>query len=438
MTKTRSIHAGHADAARRARWTLVPSLMALWMCVAPHTAAAQSREAVLYWHRVAVVAQSTPGSLPPTIFPARPYALVSVAVFDAANTFDLTYRPYATRVNAPAGASRDAAVAQAAHDVLVAMYPSLRQTIDDALATVMTGIAPEAARAGAAVGAKVAAATLELRSGDGWSRTPPVLELPSLPGYWTPTPPGNAAATFTHYPDVTGFVVPNGRHFLMEGPPSLTGARYAADFNETKAIGAVESTTRTAEQTQVARLFAGVGTSTNVFAVWHGVVASLVERHGLSGVDTARLFALANIATHDGFMTSFTGKFLYGFWRPVTAIRQADTDGNEATVADPAWTPLLVTPPYPGHPGNMACHGATQARVLERTFGEGPLSVQVTWTVPNAPAVIRSYGRVRDLADESARSRIYGGIHFAFESAASIGACNALADYAVDNYLRRP
>lgn len=193
----------------------------------------------------------------------------------------------------------------------------------------------------------------------------------------------------------------------------------------------------TAEQTRTARLFAGVGTSTSAFAVWHNVIADTARARGLSGLDTARAFALANMTAHDGFLTTFTGKFLYGLWRPISAIREADRDGNDATVADAGWTPLLVTPPYPGHPGNMACHAATQAQVLGRLFGQDNLPLQVTWTMADGPAVVRGYNGFRQLADEAARSRVYGGIHFTFESLASIGVCNQLADYAVDNYLRR-
>ena len=405
---------------------------------ADRPARAQSIDTILQWNRIMLTALGVSGASPATVFSTRPLAVVSVAVFDAVNSFDLVYVPYATRVAPAPGASRDAAAAQAAHDVLVVLMPSQTAVFDAALAASLAGIPTDAAREGARVGSAVAQATLELRAGDGWNRTPPAYELPSLPGYWKPTPPGNTAATFTHYPDVTGFIVPNGRHFLPEGPPSLSSPRYATDFNETKSIGAVNSTTRTADQTQMARLWAGVGTSTGLFGVWNQVVGTVARARGLSGLDTARAFALANMAAHDGLMTSFTGKFLYGFWRPVTAIREADTDGNDATAADPAWTPLLGTPPYPGHPGNMSCVGASQSRTLARVFGQDNIPFQVSWTVvPEGPAVTRPYNGFRELADEEAVSRVWGGIHFTFETQASMGACTQLADYAADNYLRR-
>ena len=403
----------------------------------PGAALGQSLDAVIRWNRVLLDAVVVPGANPPTVFVHRPMAIVSVAVFDAANSFDQLYRPYATRVSPEPGASRDAAVAQAAHDTLVALLPSLRDTFATALAASLAGIPPEAARDGARVGAAAAQAILELRAHDNWSRTPPEYLLASLPGYWQPTPPANAAAAFTHYPDVVGFVIATGRRFLMEAPPSLTSPRYAADFNEAKAVGAVNSTQRTAEQTQMARLWHGVGTTTTSPNLWNLVLTDVARARGWSGIDAARGFALLNMTQHDALLTAFTGKFLYGLWRPVTAIREADRDGNAATEADPAWTPLLNTPPYPGHPGNRACLSASQARLLERLFGRDDIPVQVTWNVPNGSAVTRAYAGFRHLANEEAKSRIWGGIHFEFESLASQGVCTLLADYAADNSLRR-
>jgi hypothetical protein len=158
----------------------------------------------------------------------------------------------------------------------------------------------------------------------------------------------------------------------------------------------------------------------------------------VSGLDTARAFALLNMTAHDALLTSFTGKFNYGLWRPVTAIREADRDGNDATTADPAWLPLLTTPPYPGHPGNMACIGASQSCVLTRVFGQDNIPFSMTWVmIDGSPSVTRAYTGFKELADQEAQSRIWGGIHFQFESQVSIGVCTPLADYAVDNYLRR-
>ncbi|HEX6163627.1 MAG TPA: vanadium-dependent haloperoxidase [Vicinamibacterales bacterium] len=419
------------------RVTLPTLLLLIAVAAAPTPAAAQSLNTVVQWNRVMLDAVVTPGANPATIFVHRPMAIVSVAMFDAANSFERTYRPYATLVAPAPNASRDAAVAQAAHDTLVALLPSLRATFEAALAASLSGIPEDAAREGARVGAAVAQATLRLRSNDGWTVTPPAYALPGLPGYWRPTPPANAAATFTHYPDVAGFVLGSGRRFLMEPPPALSSARYAADFNETKSLGSVNSTTRTAEQTQMARLCHGVGTTTTSPNLWNMVLADVARARNWSGLDAARGFALMNMTQHDALLTSFTGKFLYGLWRPVTAIREAATDGNPSTEADPAWSSLLPTPPYPGYPGNRACLSASQSRLLARLFGQDNVPVQVTWMVTGAAPVTRSYNGFRHLADEEAKSRIWGGIHFEFESQASMGACTLVADYVFDNTLRR-
>ena len=420
---------------RQAAWLVSACCVAIGLAV-PLPASAQRLETVSTWNRLMQEAVVTPGANPPTVFVHRPMAIVSVAMFDAANAFERRYRPGVAVVAVEQGASADAAVAQAAHDTLVALLPSLRERLAVALAASLADVPADAAARGAAVGAAVAREVLASRAEDGWSRRPPEYVLPAQPGYWVPTPPANARATFTHYPDVQGFVIGGGRRFLMEAPPALTSARYATDFAETKALGAVNSATRTAEQTQMARLWHGVGTTTTSPNLWNTALIDLARTRGWSGLRLARGLALLNMTQHDALLTAFTGKFLYGFWRPVTAIRQAALDGNAATDADPAWTPLLTTPPYPGHPGNRACLSASQAQLLERLFETPELPLQVTWNMSNGPAVTRAYASARQLADEEARSRIWGGIHFEFESLASRGACSALADYVADNMLR--
>lgn len=417
---------------------LVCLLVPLLLLAGARPSHAQSLDTLITWNRVMLNAIGTPGANPATVFATRPLAITSVAVFDAVNSFDRLYQPYTAWFDAAAGASRDAAVAQAAHDALVALMPSQTAVFDAALATSLAGIPAQAAADGAAVGAAAARATIERRTGDGWERPFPPLVLPNLPGYWKPTPPANLAAQFTNYPDVTGFIVTNGRRFLPEGPPPLTSERYATDFNQVKSWGAANSTVRSAEQTLVSNLWAGVGTPTSINFVWNNLMSDLARSRGLSAVDAARGYALLNMTFHDALLTSFTGKFIYGLWRPVTAVREADADGNDATTGDPAWLPLLPTPPYPSAPGNMACIGGSLSRTLERLFGRDDIPFSVTWTGAGTnPSVTRSYNGFRQLADEEAYSRIWGGIHFLFETLSSLGSCTQLGDYAVDNVLRR-
>jgi hypothetical protein len=233
------------------------------------------------------------------------------------------------------------------------------------------------------------------------------------------------------------FVVDDARQFMVEPPPALTSTLYATDFNETKSLGSATSTTRTADQTLVARLFAGVGTTTGIPAIWNNLTRDFARMHRLNELDTARLFALVNMTFHDTLFASFSGKFLYGIWRPTTAIREADRDGNAATESDPNWTSLIPTPPYPTYPGNYACLSIGITRILEREFGRDDIPFTVTWTEAGGPGWVRSYNGLRQIADEAARSRVYGGIHFNFATTPSVGVCRPLADYVFDNTLRR-
>ncbi len=423
--------------ARITRRILITALITGVMAAYPGRAAAQEAEVVIEWNRILQATIGTAGALEPTVFFTRPYTMMHIAVFDALNSIDPLYTPYATQVDRSPNASREAAAAQAAHDVLAAQFPNQRPMFAASLATTLSRLPVDAAAEGSRIGAAAARAILERRANDGWNRRPTPYLLADLPGYYQVTPPQNAVVAFTHYQDVLPFAVADRLQFLMEAPPALTSERYAADFNETKGIGGTTSTTRTDEQTSIARRWASIGVTTHVLGVWNNVVRDLARRSNLSGVDTARLYALLNVAVHDGLLTSFSGKFLYGLWRPVTAIRAADRDGNAATEADPNWNTLIPTPPYPSYPGNVACLSVASSRVLARAFGRDDIPFGVTWTGNNAPDITRSYNGFRQLADEAANSRIYGGIHYRFDTLASFGVCTPLADYVFDNYLRR-
>lgn len=397
---------------------------------APRPAVAQSTaDIVIQWNGILQTSLGVPGAVPPTQFFPRYYAVLHVAMFDALNSIDYRYREHTVHANVHPEASREVAAAQAARDVMVAMFPPQTATFDAALAATMARFSGSSAAEGARVGSAVARAVLDSRADDGWNRQNPGYALPDLPGYWQPVPPQNATATLVHYQDVTPFVVASRLQFMPEAPPALNSARYAQDFNEVKRLGGATSTARTAEQTQTARLWAGVGYSTSAPGVWYNVGRDLARARGYDGLDTARAMALLAVAMHDALLTSFSGKFIYGLWRPTTAIREAARDGNPDTEADPSFVSLVPTPPYPSYPGNMACIGASASSVFELVFGatSGPLSV--TWVGIGQDNVTRSYGSFRQLADEEAASRIYAGIHYFFDHTASIGACRALGTY---------
>jgi hypothetical protein len=393
-----------------------------------------NEDVVLQWNRVLMETVSTPGQHPATIMPVRSYAIMHAAMFDAVNSIDRSYTPYQTEVPAIRGASITAAAAQAAHDVLAALYPTRRAVFDAELAQSLTGVMNFRVGQGIMVGQTVAQRILAARSSDGWNMTSPAYTLPPTPGNWQPTPPANSAATFTHYGTVTPFALTSGEQFMPPPPPSITSAEYARDLNEVKELGSATSTTRTADQTLVARLWANVGTPTNFLFVWNNVARTVSTDRGLSTVQKARLFALTNIALHDSLQSSFASKFEYGLWRPVTAIRRADEDGNAATTPDVNWTSLIGTPPYPSYAGNMASLSASQATVLALFFGRDDIRFDHTWE--GAGGATRSYQGFAAMADEAARSRVYGGIHFAFDNAAGQTIGRSVGIHIYQNFMR--
>ena len=371
----------------------------------------------------------------------RFYALTHIAMFDAVNAIERDFEPYQVRLR-PANGSPRAAAAQAAHDVLVALNPAATATYD-ALLQQQLGAKPNGSeRHGASVGARVAAAVLAWRQNDGWivPSFPPYSE-PLLPGRWQPTPPANAAATFTHVQQAAPLAMVSSTQFLPVPPPIITSPRYATDLNEVKAIGKSDSVTRTPQQTEIARLWAniaasGTGTATTYSAIWNSIARDVARERQLSLVETARLYVLMNVSIHDALQTTMTSKFIYGMWRPVTAIRQADTDLNDATVADPAWATLIPTPPYPSYAGNMASIGASAARALALAIGTGDIAVTATWKQSNGqPDVVHQFATLWDVAQEAADSRIYGGIHYRFDSEAGQAAGKAVAEYVFANFV---
>jgi hypothetical protein len=261
--------------------------------------------------------------------------------------------------------------------------------------------------------------------------------LPPFPGLYQWTPPANGAPTFTFYREATPFALVSSTQFLPPPPPLITSQRYARDFNQTKELGAANSTTRTPAQTLLAQIVHGVNTSTSSTMVWNNVAADVAQSRGLSLIDAARLFALLNVSFNDALQTSFTSKFVYNLWRPVTAIRQADQDLNPATVADPNWLPLLPTPPYPSYAGNMSCLSTAAARALSLVFGRDDVPVSVTWNrTMGLPSETLQFTGFSHLADQMAISRVYGGIHFQFDTDASKQTCGKVAEYVNANFMR--
>ena len=388
---------------------------------------------VLQWNRVLQETIRTPGQQPATIFPVRSFAMMHAAMFDAVNSIDGSYTPYWTDVPGTKHASVDAAAAKAARDVLAALYPTRTAIFDAELANSLIGIPSNRARQGIQVGEIVAEQMLLLRANDGWSVTPPPFILPLTPGNWQPIAPSTAAG-FTHFSAVLPFAIGSSSRFAPNPPPAMSSDEYTRDFNEVKELGSATSATRTADQTKVAQLWANVNTPTTVFFVWNNVARTVAIQRNNTTAENARLFALINISYHDALQTTMTGKFVYGLWRPTTAIRRADEDGNPNTAPDVNWTSLLGNPPYPTYPGNMAAIGTSQATILTLFFGRDDIVFQHTWE--GAGGATRSYAGFNVMADEQDRSRVYGGIHFTFDQTAGQSAGRNVANFVFLNFMK--
>ena len=393
-----------------------------------------AEDVILQWNRVLNQTVRTPGQQPATIMPVRSYAMLHAAMFDAINSIEGSHTPYLTDVPGSQNASIEAAAAQAARDVLAGLYPTRVAVFDAELAISLMGIDENRAQQGIRVGQIVAERLLAARANDGWNVTPPAYSLPATPGNWQPTPPGNSPATFTHYGSVIPFGITSGTQFQPSPPPAMTSEQYAKDLNELKEIGSATSVTRTADQTKVAELWQGVNTPTNFLFVWNNVARTVSLSRNLTTVEKARLFALINISLHDALQTTFASKFVYGLWRPVTAIRRADEDGNASTTQDANWSSLIAAPPYPSYAGNHAAIGTSQSTMLALFFGRDDIAFQHTWE--GAGGATRSYAGFGAMADEEFMARIYGGIHFRFDNVAGQSVGQNVANYIFANVMR--
>jgi hypothetical protein len=427
--------------------------------LAPATGSAASTadgDAVVLWNANAAdasVAACFIGGYAP--MEARMYAMMQVAVHDALNGIDRRSQPYAADLHAAPRTSPEAAVAAAAHDVLVAVLDSfafflppecisagvasVEADYETALAAIPNGISKNR---GIALGQDAAEAILALRVSDGYD-TPPV-----DPNYQEGVAPGEYRYTpgtpFAFAPglgeDLTPFAMSDGSQFRPGPPYSLTSRQYARDVNEVQRLGGDDVTTpsaRTEEQTEIALFW--VESSP---LQWNRIARTVSVAEGLDLWENARLFGLLNIALIDGYIGTFETKYHYRFWRPVTAIRLADIDGNGATTADPTWTPLRETPPIPDYDSGHATEGGAATQVLTRFFQTDRMSFSLcSFTLPagetcnDASPTLRHFNRFSQAMQENAVSRIYVGFHF--RDAVEVGNRHGkqIGDWTVDHVM---
>lgn len=385
-------------------------------------------EVIVEWNEILEGVLPTSGLSPP-----RHYAMLHIAMFDAINSIERTHRRYRVLVNAPRGACPAIAAAQAARDILAAQFASAQATFDAALRARIAKANPGEAAQAVKVGKAVAAAVLKWRQDDGWTVAPPPFVLPPFPGAYQSTAP----VGFRQFQFMKPFALITNTQYLPTPPPVLTSTAYAEAFEEVKQLGLETSGVRTPEQTQLALLFASITSRTIHWGLWNHVARDTARTARLSLIETARAYALLNVSIHDGLQTSHTSKFIYGFWRPVTAIQRADEDLNDLTTADPSWKSLLATPTYPSHAGNQACVGASAARALALVHGTDQIAFTAKWLGSGTnPDVSRNYASFSQMAQDQANSRIYGGIHFRFENEASQDACPKAAEWVFEHYMQ--
>ena len=374
-----------------------------WLAALPMRSLANP---IIDWDVIAFAAIEASGKTGPVT--SCDVAMAHAAMHDALNAIDRRYEPYVYDAVAPRGASPEAAVAAAAHDVLIARIPNQKAALDAALDAALAAITDGRAKAnGVATGRAAAAAILAQRADDG-SDVVSLYKPGEGPGVWRPTPPGFAEAIGVGFGEVRPFTMTGARQFELPRPAyfNLRGAEYAADYNEVKSLGGADSKTRTAEQSEIARFWYEPSPGVHI-----RLARDMAVKRNLNLWDSARLFALLHLATADCLIAGFGAKYRYNFWRPVTAIRNGAKDGNPQTAADPTWNSYLETPSHPDYLSLHALLCAAWAEILARFFGTDRFSFTMTSAKPY-PGITRSFKSFSQSAQEAADSRIYSGVHF--------------------------
>jgi hypothetical protein len=429
-----SASAGRHHVARR-RWLAafaVAMLLTSLVAAAPASATtrASADPAVISdWNAIAVT--TLQGDPTKALIEGLLYlGFVHAAVYNAVVGIEGGYAPYRFRARAQHGASAQAAAVAAARKVLVTYSPYAQATLDAAYAASLSQIPDGGAKTrGVAFGERAADALIAQRVNDG--RNAPILfTQPPAPGVWRPTPPGLVAFSAPWLGAVTPLLLRSGAQFGEPGPPpALTSARYTRDFDEVKALGSGNSTMRSTEQTSTALFFSG-----NAIVQFNSALRDQLTVRHLNIVDAARMFAAVDMSLADAAISVWHAKYLYGFWRPITAINLADTDGNPTTTADPDWRPLLTTPPYPDYVSGYSGLAGAFTRSLERVLETRHLHLSLISTA--VPGVTRSYDSGRALNGDVVDARVWLGIHFRFADTRGVQVGQQVANWALAHYFR--
>lgn len=397
---------------------------------APPAAADPVANQVVAWNDIAYREMFVVKGLPPLVAVLN-YAIVHAAVYDAVNAIEGGHEPY---LGAPSAAddgdSANAAAVEAAYRTLAAVVPSPSAQFEtdytDAIAHIRQHEGDAATDGGIAVGLAAANAIIGARAGDDRTNDP-MFTTGTGPGDWQAFTGNN----FRWFGDLDPFLIQDPADFATKGPRALGSAAYAAEFNQVKSLGSKTSSTRTFDQTQAALFWAD-----HPIAMWTRMFQDLAEGQDLSTTESARFFAMLYVTGSDALIACFLDKELHGFWRPWTAIRNAGTDGNPDTAADPAWESLLGTPPYPDHPSAHNCVSASIVATLQDFFGTDVMTFGDTSTPTlTIPAITREFSRFSQAIKEIRQARMWGGLHFMAADAQGANLGRKVANFRDEHYF---
>jgi membrane-associated phospholipid phosphatase len=388
-----------------------------------------SGQLVVDWNQELIAILGNPGAQPATVHPTRSLAILQAAEYEAVTSITHEDPPYLLSVPASRGARPDAAADQAAHDVLTALYPSMKTGLDGMLLGELSVIpGSQGKHDGILVGAAVAKRLIELRSLDGSAATPPPFVPGNQPGDYRLTPPNFPAPVFTNWGSITPFVLSSGHQFRPAPPPPVTSAAYARALNEVKSLGQDSSVTRTADQTAAAKFWA----SAPIWNTWNQVAQNLAVSRHASLERTATVFANLDLALADATIGLYDAKYHHRVWRPVTAIRLGDTIGNPGITGNPNWTPLAVTAADPSYPGAHSTISQAAATVLAAFYGDHQ---QLAITLGD---ITRTFGSFQAAANEAGLSRIFAGQHTRIDHQAGQRLGAQVAEFVLDHLATQP
>src|ERR1700688_2003183 len=375
------------------------AILSLNICLSARAESTAAQDnPVIQWNKTLLTIVRTPAAQPATVHPTRSFAIMHAAIYDAVNAIDATHQPYRVRVeHVSQHASQDAAAAAAAHETLITLYPAFQTTLDQQYEQSLAQIPDGADKTtGIDVGKAVAQAILTLRSDDGSAATPIPFVFGNAPGDYQSTPPNfPKQPVFTHWSRVTPFALRRANQFRPAPPPALTSEEYTEAFIEVKSVGIANSTSVTADQASTGKFWNGA-----IQNYWNEIAQTAAPSRQLTTAQSARLFALLNFTIADGVIAFYDAKYTYNRWRPITAIRSADADGNPLTISDATWLPEVgKTAADPSYPGAHAVISAGGASVLRAFLGVNQFQLAVTSEV--VPGVVRHFNSIAAAEQEA-------------------------------------